>query len=70
MKWGLAILLAIVVVALPFLFRRTPEAEMGADAAELIIISPHNEAIRQEFAEGSRVGIRRGSVLRSVSIGG
>jgi len=52
MKWGLAILLAIVVVALPFLFRRTPEAEMGADAAELIIISPHNEAIRQEFAEG------------------
>ena len=53
MKWGLAILLAIAVVVLPFLFRRAPEVgDWSPGDPELIIVTPHNEAIRHEFGEG------------------
>jgi ABC-type Fe3+ transport system substrate-binding protein len=53
MKWILVILLAASVIALPFLLRR--EAVTGdwrKGDPELVIVTPHNEAIRQEFAEG------------------
>jgi ABC-type Fe3+ transport system substrate-binding protein len=53
MKWGLAILLAGAVVALPFFFRRAPEVgDWRPGDPELIIVTPHNEAIRHEFGEG------------------
>ncbi len=47
------ILLAALMVALPFLF--SPEREVVASSADdlvLTVISPHNEAIRREFAAG------------------
>lgn len=52
MNRNLAILLAAaVVIALPFLFRQEQElAEWRPGDPELIIITPHNEAIRHEFA--------------------
>ena len=41
---------AAAVIALPFLFRRdAPRAGRAADEAALVIVSPHNEAIRREF---------------------
>ena len=47
----LIVLAAAVVVALPFLFRRDRARETpGAEALTLVIVSPHNEAIRYEFA--------------------
>ena len=51
---GLAILLlAGAVIALPFIFRRQPEAgDWKADDPQLVIITPHNEAIRHVFARG------------------
>jgi ABC-type Fe3+ transport system substrate-binding protein len=49
----IVVLLAGVVVALPFLFRRTePVAAWRPGDPTLVVISPHNEAIRQEFARG------------------
>jgi len=53
MKNLLIILAAALVIALPFLFRR----ESGSRAwqsgdPELVVVTPHNEAIRQSFAEG------------------
>jgi ABC-type Fe3+ transport system substrate-binding protein len=53
MKLWLVILVAVLVVALPFIFKR--EAETGSwreGDPELVVVTPHNEAIRQEFAEG------------------
>jgi len=53
MKWFWAMLLAVTVVVLPFLFRRMPGGgEWRPGDAELIIVTPHNEAIRHEFGEG------------------
>ncbi len=47
------LLLAAVVVALPFLFRREEDfTGWRPGDPELIIITPHNEAIRYEFAHG------------------
>lgn len=53
MKLACVILLAALVIVLPFLFRR----EVAADGwrpgdPEIVVVTPHNEAIRQEFAEG------------------
>lgn len=43
--------LCAVVVALPFLFRRAPEvSDWSQGDPRLVIISPHNEAIRYEFS--------------------
>lgn len=52
MKSMLVILVAAFVVALPFIFRRPPEvgAWRSGDPV-LVVVSPHNEAIRQEFGE-------------------
>jgi len=50
----LPILLALVVtVALPFIFRPKQAAVERADAT-LVIITPHNEALRYEFGRGFR----------------
>ena len=53
MKPVLFFLVAMMVVALPFVFRRAPATgAWRTGAPELIIVTPHNEAIRHEFAEG------------------
>lgn len=49
----LILLLAGAVIALPFLFRQSgPATDWQAGDPELVIITPHNEAIRYEFARG------------------
>lgn len=51
MKNILVVLTAAAVIALPFIFRReTPQDQWRPGDPELVIISPHNEAIRYEFA--------------------
>jgi ABC-type Fe3+ transport system substrate-binding protein len=53
MKNLLVILTAAVIVALPFLFRKpTDLGDWRSGDPVLVVISPHNEAIRYEFAEG------------------
>lgn len=53
MKQALIVLVAALVVALPFVFHRAPpQGDWRPGDPELIIVTPHNEAIRQEFAEG------------------
>ncbi len=50
LKNALILALAMAVVALPFIFRRQPEANRWEPGdPELIVISAHNEAIRFEF---------------------
>ncbi len=50
MKNFLVMLAAAIVVALPFIFRKPPpKTAWQPGDPELVIISPHNEAIRQEF---------------------
>ncbi len=51
MKRALIILALVAVVALPFLLRPKKAAAGKADGT-VVIITPHNEAIRQEFAQG------------------
>ncbi|MCU0793338.1 MAG: extracellular solute-binding protein [Opitutaceae bacterium] len=47
--------LLAVVLALPFIFRPAPDAMAAARSDEtVVIISPHNEAIRHEFELGFR----------------
>jgi ABC-type Fe3+ transport system substrate-binding protein len=53
MKLAVILFLAAVVLALPFLLRQPlNEGEWRNGDPELIIVTPHNEAIRQTFAEG------------------
>ncbi len=53
MKYFLVIIAALVLVALPFLFRQSADVgDWRTGDPVLVIISPHNEAIRYEFAEG------------------
>jgi ABC-type Fe3+ transport system substrate-binding protein len=53
MKWVLILLAAVSVVALPFIFRReTGVSGWRAGDPELVVVTPHNEAFRQEFAAG------------------
>ena len=48
---GLVLLAMAVVVALPFWFRRPPEVGKWREGDPvLVVITPHNEAIRHEFA--------------------
>ncbi|MDR2849532.1 MAG: ABC transporter substrate-binding protein [Verrucomicrobiota bacterium] len=45
--------LAVAVLVLPFLLRRPPDTgEWRRGDPELVIVTPHNEAIRQAFSEG------------------
>ena len=51
MKNAIVIIAAVVVIALPFIFRKTPEAGAWREGDPVLVaVSPHNEAIRQEFA--------------------
>ena len=54
MKKGLAILaMAAAMVALPFIFKpKSDGGDWGPDDPVLVVITPHNEAIRDEFAAG------------------
>ena len=53
MKSVVVLVLLAVILALPFLSRRQPDAgEWRHGDPELVIVTPHNEAIRQEFGEG------------------
>jgi len=52
MKYLLVILTAALIVALPFLFRKTTATSDWREGDPvLVIISPHNEAVRFEFGE-------------------
>lgn len=51
-SWGVVVAAAIVI-ALPFIFRRPPPTGAWQEGDPVLIaISPHNEAIRYEFARG------------------
>ena len=51
-SWGI-VLAAVLVIALPFIFRRpSPTGAWEEGDPVLVAISPHNEAIRYEFARG------------------
>ncbi|MEI6644947.1 MAG: ABC transporter substrate-binding protein [bacterium] len=51
MKQFIILLIAAVVIALPFLFRRNVSVDIWKPGdPELVIVTPHNEAIRQEFS--------------------
>ncbi len=43
----------IVIIALPLIFRKSSE-KIDLSADQLVIVSPHNEAIRYEFEQGFR----------------
>jgi ABC-type Fe3+ transport system substrate-binding protein len=52
MKSLLVILAAAIIVALPFVFRRpAPTGDWRAGDPVLVAITPHNEALRYEFAQ-------------------
>src|SRR5262245_11343609 len=53
MKRAILILALVAVVALPFLLRPSQPAVAQADDT-LVIITPHNEAIRYEYTQGFR----------------
>jgi len=53
LKRGIIVLALVATVALPFLLRPHQPSAAGADDT-LILISPHNEAIRHEFTLGFR----------------
>ena len=50
MKWVVVLLSAALIVALPLLFHREGGlVPSSGGAAELVVVTPHNEAIRDEF---------------------
>ncbi len=52
MKNAIVIVAAVIVIALPFIFRKAPEAGVWREGDPVLVaVSPHNEAIRQEFAD-------------------
>ena len=51
MKRALIIIALVTVVGLPFLLRPARKT-IGAADGTVVIITPHNEAIRQEYAQG------------------
>jgi ABC-type Fe3+ transport system substrate-binding protein len=53
MKRALIIIALVAVVGLPFIFR-TKQATIESADETLIIITPHNEALRYEYARGFR----------------
>jgi ABC-type Fe3+ transport system substrate-binding protein len=53
MKVFLILAAAALLIALPFLFRgESVASDWRRGDPELVVVTPHNEAIRQEFAEG------------------
>lgn len=67
MKRSLLILALVAVVALPFLLRTKQPAAVGRADETLVIITPHNEAIRYEFTQGFQEWYRK-KTGRSVAI--
>jgi iron(III) transport system substrate-binding protein len=65
-KRAVLILALIAVVALPFALRKKQPTVRNADDT-LVIVTPHNEAIRYEFAEGFKEWYHR-KTGRSVAI--
>lgn len=53
MKRALLIIALVAVVGLPFMLRKE-KPNIGAADGTVVIITPHNEAIRQEYARGFR----------------
>jgi ABC-type Fe3+ transport system substrate-binding protein len=53
LKRGIIVLALVVIIALPFVLRPHREAPGHADDT-LVLVSPHNEAIRHEFSIGFR----------------
>jgi iron(III) transport system substrate-binding protein len=54
MKRALIILALVAVVGLPFLLRPKKQSTLAGADGSIVIITPHNEAIRQEYARGFR----------------
>jgi len=56
-RGSLIIFLALIglVLGVPFALRPPPEESLGGTARKLVIITPHNEAIRYEFGRGFRL---------------
>lgn len=53
MKKNIVILfLVAIVVGLPFVFRKHEVHEAAVDGDRLVILSPHNEAVKHEFGHG------------------
>lgn len=51
-KYFIFVLVSVLVVALPFLFRKAPQAsDWQPGDPELVVITPHSEAIRFEFGQ-------------------
>jgi ABC-type Fe3+ transport system substrate-binding protein len=53
LKRGIIVLALVATVALPFILRPRQESQESADDT-LVLVSPHNEAIRHEFTQGFR----------------
>ncbi len=66
MKRAVIILTLVALVALPFAFRPEADAARRTDDT-VVVITPHNEAIRHEYALGFAAWYQRGTG-RSVSI--
>ncbi len=66
MKRTLILLALVAVVGLPFLLRPRQSAVQAADET-LVIITPHNEALRHEYAHGFR-GWYRARTGRTIAI--
>lgn len=52
LRISIVLSLLAATLALPFLFRPVDQASVGQDARRIVVISPHNESIRSEFAAG------------------
>jgi ABC-type Fe3+ transport system substrate-binding protein len=52
MKRALILLALVAVVGLPFLLRPKKQTAAGAADETLVVITPHNEALRHEYAHG------------------
>jgi len=51
---SLVLVALAVVIGIPFALRPAPEEQAGTAADRLVIVSPHNEAIRHEFTAAFR----------------
>ena len=52
MKNVVIIVILAIIIALPFVFRQSETTLVDSDDPTIVVISPHNEAIRYEFGHG------------------
>lgn len=69
MQRALIILALGLTLGLPF-YLRPPQVSAPREAQTLVVITPHNEAIRAEYSRGSVTGILRAPASMWRSIGG